>query len=88
MNGSLDGRCVKCGNEGERRGGFCWNCAINAERAAYHRTVVQHVVSAVKNARRGKWQYARFDIEWAWGRLTRTGDYSTGGYFEREHGKL
>lgn len=82
-------RCVKCGQEAsDRRGGFCWNCANDGERTAYHRTCWQHLLSAWGNARRGRFKYARIDLRWCMERLMRSGDYAPGGYFEREHGRL
>ena len=87
-NPNGDGACAKCGNDGERRGGICWACANAGEKLAFQRTCAQHLLAAARNIAIGRFDYARFDLQWFFGRLTRTGDYAPGGYFEREHGRL
>jgi hypothetical protein len=76
--------CVKCGRDEELRGGFCWDCADAGEARAAARTVRQHLGAAVGNLLRGRWFNLKCDLRWAWGRLTKTGDYTPGGYFDRE----
>ncbi len=78
------GPCVGCGRDEELRGGWCFDCATMGERKAANMTVWQHLAMAFANARQRRFDYATFDLRWAWQRLTRTGDYRRGGYFERE----
>lgn len=87
-NPNGDGACTKCGHVGERRGGICWACANAGELKAFKRTCPQHLLAAARNVLIGRFDYAKFDLRWCVGRLTRTGDYKPGGYFEREHGRL
>lgn len=75
-------RCKACGKIEELRAGFCFDCCTEGERRAANRTVLQHLWKCVRNLFRRKFAYARYDICWAWERLTRTGDYAKGGYFE------
>jgi hypothetical protein len=74
--------CVKCGNADELRLGFCFDCAASGEERAACRTVLQHLSKMLFNLRQGRWENARYDLSWAWQRLTRTGDYRAGGYFD------
>ncbi len=80
-------KCIKCGGDGngELRWGFCFDCASAGEEKAARRTVWQHVVAAAGNIRSGGENW-RYDLSWAWQRLTRSGDYKRGGCFEREYG--
>lgn len=68
----------------ELRGRWCWDCANNGERKVAHRTISQHLLAMIRNLFRGRWLYAKFDAQWAIGRLTHTGDYRSGGYFDRQ----
>lgn len=77
-------RCGKCGRHVELRLGFCFDCAQGGEERAAKRSVLEHMAKAVENVRKRRWQYAYYDITWAWQRLTRTGDYSKGGTFDFE----
>ena len=77
-------KCSSCGREAELRLGCCFKCAMNGERRAACRTVLQHLWKALSNLRKRKWGHMRYDLSWAWQRATRSGDYSTGGYFDGE----
>lgn len=76
--------CAGCGNDDELRLGYCWDCASSGEARAAKRTVVQHIAAMFRNLRKGS-DNAKYDFKWAWERLTRTGDYAAGGYFERNN---
>lgn len=73
--------CKGCGRNTELRLGFCFDCASRGEVRAAQRTVVQHLRKALQNAKIKRWDYVRYDLRWAWERLTRTGDYGKRGYF-------
>jgi hypothetical protein len=79
------GPCTTCGQAEETRFGVCFGCANAGERHAACRSVAQHIAKAASNVRQGRWQSARYDLSWAWQRLTNSGDYKPGGYFDREH---
>jgi hypothetical protein len=79
-------RCIGCGQDDELRMGFCFDCASTGELRAARRTVAQHLGTALRHLRERRPDLARFDLSWAWQRLTRTGDYTPRGYFEREYG--
>lgn len=74
--------CNSCGRPKDLRLGFCFDCATEGEQRAARRTVLQHAAKGVGHALRGYWTEARFDFAWAWERLTQTGDYAPGGYFD------
>lgn len=74
--------CKGCGSNTELRLGFCFVCASKGEQRSAQRTVRQHLRKAMHNARIKRWDYVRYDLSWAWQRLTRTGDYAKRGYFE------
>lgn len=76
--------CIKCGGGDDFRGGFCWDCAHNGERKAANSTVIQHLGRMLGNLSRGRFWQAKFDARWAFERLTATGDYRHGGYFEKQ----
>jgi len=74
--------CQYCNNpDDDLRMGCCWDCASAGELRAARRTVTQHLGNAVRNLAAGNFANARFDLCWAWERLTKTGDYAPGGYF-------
>jgi len=75
-------KCKGCGSDTELRLGYCFDCASRGERRAACRTVVQHLLKCVRNLVRCRLRYARFDLRWAFQRLTRTGDYAKDGYFD------
>lgn len=78
------GPCASCGREvDERRFNVCWDCACSGEERAAKRTSWQHVHTGLWHVWTRQWLYAKFDLTWAWQRLTRTGDYRTGGTFDR-----
>jgi hypothetical protein len=79
------GTCRGCGHEDDLRLGFCFDCADAGERRAAHRSVAQHVQMGLRHVGQRRWTNARIDFSWAWERLTRTGDYSPGGEFERQY---
>lgn len=72
--------CNYCGKEAELRMGCCWECGTSGEARAARRTVWQHLWTGAKHAVQGS-ANARFDFQWAWERLTRSGDYAPGGEF-------
>lgn len=78
-------KCAKCGREEELRLGYCFNCVSEGERRAAKRTVWQHFLKGLSKLHQPKrlWQI-RYDWQWAWERLTRTGDYAPGGVFDKE----
>ena len=78
------GNCTSCKKEDELRFGVCFSCASSGESKAANRTVFQHLKTAIKNAQAKQYEYAGYDLKWAWQRLTRTGDYSKDGYFDSE----
>lgn len=79
-------RCAHCFTpDVDLRLGVCFRCADEGELRAARRTVAMHLVKALSNALAGNWTYVRFDLRWAWQRLTGTGDYAPGGYFDQEH---
>jgi hypothetical protein len=73
-------KCDHCGKDDELRFGCCWDCASAGEARAARRTVLQHLSSAYRNLWRRNGN-AKYDIKWAWERLTKTGDYAPNGYF-------
>ena len=75
--------CIACGKIDELRLGVCFDCASAGEERAARRTVLQHLGKMIFNIRRRSPNW-RYDLAWAWERLTRTGDYKPGGYFEQE----
>lgn len=77
--------CHACERDEELRRGFCFDCCNIAERLACKRSTWRHLVSFIGHVLRRKWENAQIDIRWAWGRLTNTGDYRPGGYFDKEH---
>lgn len=77
-------KCKGCGREEELRLGFCFDCCQAGERRAARRTVIRHLLKCGSNLARGKFRYAWCDLRWAWMRLTLTGDYLEGGYFDWE----
>lgn len=77
-------KCACCERDEELRMGVCFDCASAGEERAAKRTVVQHLRRALENLLSGKTGNARFDLQWAWERLTGTGDYARGGTFDRE----
>ena len=77
-------KCNYCGKDDELRFGCCWDCASTGEARAAKRTVPQHLGAMIRNLWRGNGN-AKYDRKWAWERLTRTGDYAPGGYFERNN---
>jgi hypothetical protein len=62
----------------------CFDCASTGEERAAKRTTLQHLAKFWENIRHGNYEYSRYDLSWAWQRLTRTGDYARGGVFDRE----
>jgi hypothetical protein len=72
--------CAGCGKDEDCRFGFCFDCATAGEERAARRTVLQHLSRGFKNLSTGS-NNARFDFQWAWERLTRTGDYAPDGAF-------
>lgn len=72
--------CFGCGASRDLRGGFCFDCASAGEARAARRTVVQHICVGFRNLRKRN-GCAKYDFQWAWERLTKTGDYAPGGYF-------
>jgi hypothetical protein len=77
--------CKYCGAAtDDLRFGCCFDCATKGEIRAAKRTVLQHLAKGVWHLVRGfRWE-AKTDCKWAWERLTRTGDYTPDGYFDRE----
>ena len=80
------GRCARCRQYSDLRYGYCFDCADAGERRAATRTVAQHLGKGGAHLWRRRWTNARIDFQWAWERLTRTGDYAPGGEFERQYG--
>jgi hypothetical protein len=77
------GKCVACGREDDDlRMGVCFDCADAGEAKAAKRSVLQHAALGISHLRPGHTWKARFDFRWAWQRLTSTGDYRRGGYFD------
>lgn len=76
--------CKKCGHIGDIRLGFCFGCANSGERRLAKRTTLQHMASLLRHLRRRCWFEAKCDARYAIERLTRTGAYSRGGYFDGE----
>ena len=74
--------CKGCQKDDELRLGYCFECAEAGEARAAKRTVLQHIGTMIRNLWRGS-DDAKYDFKWAWERLTKTGDYAPGGYFER-----
>lgn len=77
-------KCTGCGKDDELRLGFCWDCANGGEARAAKRIVRQHLAKAWRNVRQGRWANVRYDLKWAFERLTRTGDYAADGYFDSQ----
>lgn len=77
--------CTRCGKDDELRLGICFDCADTGESNAASRSVIQHLSKAVRNATQRKWEYAWYDLTWAWQRANRSGDYKAGGYFDKKH---
>ena len=76
--------CRICNNQEELQLGICFDCAFQGEERAARRTVFQHLRKAFFNLRHSYFQYVRFDLTWAWQRLTRAGDYTKNGYFDQQ----
>ncbi len=62
----------------------CFECASVGEEMAAKRSVLQHLKKGAENIIAGNFEYSLYDFSWAWQRLTKTGDYSKGGTFDRE----
>lgn len=77
-------RCSRCRETKELRFGFCFECANAGEIVAAKRTVIGHLKQSAVQLRCGRFFNARCAAKWAWERITRTGDYAPGGYFERQ----
>ena len=75
--------CKFCGKNTELRLGCCFDCAHRGEARASKRTVLQHILCSLTHFFNGKLDYAKWDLQWAIQRLTRTGDYATNGYFDQ-----
>lgn len=75
--------CNFCGKNEDLRLGCCFDCAVAGEGRAARRTVLQHVSKGLRNLWEGSSNY-RYDFKWAYERLTKTGNYKKGGYFEKE----
>lgn len=76
------GSCSTCSETHELRMGVCFDCANSGEIRSAKRTVTQHLLKCARNLSARKFEFARYDITWAWQRLTKTGDYEPGGYFD------
>ena len=77
-------KCIFCGRHEELRMGVCFDCAMSGESKSAKRTVLGHLKQSLKNIKRRRWDYVRYDLTWAFQRLTRSGDYATGGYFDQQ----
>ena len=77
------GICRRCKDWTDLRLGFCFECADAGERRAAKRTVAQHIAKGAGQLWRGYRTEARISFQWAWERLTATGDYKPGGEFSR-----
>lgn len=85
--GPVPEACVSCGRDEELRMGVCWECANDGERTAAARSVFGHIGHAISRMARGRFDFGtKTDLQWAWERLTGTGDYAPGGSFERDYG--
>jgi hypothetical protein len=84
--GPCVGVCASCGNfDDDMAMGFCFDCCLKGEEKAASRTVAQHLLTALsKLFRYSRWWTLQYDLKWAKERLTRTGDYKKGGYFDRQ----
>lgn len=77
--------CTSCKREvNDERFGVCFECAQDGEKRAAKRSVLQHVQSFWKHIKTKKYEYAKYDITWAFQRLFRVGDYKKDGYFDLE----
>jgi hypothetical protein len=76
--------CKICKRDEELRLDVCFDCANDGERVAANRTVLQHVKKAIANTFKRQFEFAKYDISWAWQRLRKKGDYSEGGYFDNQ----
>ena len=61
----------------------CFKCATEGEKRAACRSVWGHFRTCMRHVMLRRWFYARCDAKWALMRLTRTGDYAKGGYFDQ-----
>lgn len=78
--------CFACGKTDELRMGCCFECAMDGEKRAAHRTVRQHLTKGLGKVVRCRFGFGtRMDFVWAWERLTKTGDYAPGGEFDRQY---
>lgn len=75
--------CKGCKKDEELRLGYCWDCACAGEARAAKCTIIGHLAKAIRNIVKGSPNW-RIDISWAWQRLTGTGDYKDGGYFDSQ----
>lgn len=76
------GICKGCERPRELRLGFCFDCASAGDARSARRTTAQHLAVALRQALRGRWELAGFELRWAWERWRGTGDYAVGGYFD------
>lgn len=76
--------CKKCGSIDDLRMGYCFDCATIGEIRAAKRTVLQHLAKSVTKLKQGYFTESRIEIQWALERLTRSGDYKSGGYFDEQ----
>ncbi len=77
--------CQVCGNEDkDLRLGICFDCAFSAEERAAKRSVLEHLRKCFTNLKNRNVEFAKYDLRWAFQRLTRTGDYADGGTFDFE----
>lgn len=77
--------CKGCKKNDDLRFGWCFDCTSKGEKRAASRGVIEHIIKGLKNISTGSLNF-KYDFKWAWQRLTKTGDYSRFGYFEREYG--
>lgn len=77
-------QCKICGKERDVCYGVCFDCATSAEERASKRTVIQHLYYSLRSLCARQFIDSRIYLEWAFERLTRTGDYRKGGTFDRE----
>jgi hypothetical protein len=77
--------CNGCGRNDDLRLGYCFSCATEAEVRVAKRSTLRHIFNGLRNLASLNFTYAKYDLQWAFERFTRTGDYKKDGYFDSQN---
>lgn len=75
--------CRVCKTEqGDLRGGVCFDCATEGDLRLARRSMLQHWAHGLGAIFAGKWWMVRMDFRMGWERIRRSGDYAPGREWE------